>query len=143
MNENIGTADLSGVEAFVTATLTDRLTASVNYAYTRPKNEDTGEDLLRRPRHKAGFDIAFRPLEGLTLSAEGTYVGKRFDGEVFTFATIETPSYFVLDLFAAYDINETFRIFGRIENALDRDFEEPDGFAQPGIGGFVGIRGIF
>ena len=78
-----------------------------------------------------------------TIRDHGTYVGKRFDGEVFTFATIETPSYFVLDLFAAYDINETFRIFGRIENALDRDFEEPDGFAQPGIGGFVGIRGIF
>lgn len=142
-NENIGEASLSGVEAFVTAVPTDKLTIEARYAYTRAKNDANDRDLLRRPRHKASFDIAYRPWEGLTLSAEGIYVGKRVDGDAITFARIESPSYFVLDLFAAYDIGENFQLFGRIENALDRDFEEPDGFAQPGIGGFIGLRGRF
>ncbi len=142
-NANIGEADLSGVEAFVTVNVTENLIASANYAYTRPKNADTDADLLRRPRHKAKFNIGFRPVEKLTLSMEGVYVGKRFDVDAATFARIKTPEYFVLNLFAAYEINEMFQVFGRIENALDRDFEEPDGFTQPGVGGFVGLRARF
>ena len=142
-NENIGQANLSGSEAFVTALPTDKLTIDARYAYTRAKDGVSDRDLLRRPRHKASFDIAYRPREGLRLSAEGIYVGKRVDGDAISFARIESPSYFVLDLFASYDLTENFQIFGRIENALDRDFEEPDGFTQPGIAGFVGLRGRF
>jgi len=31
-------------------------------------------------------------------------------------------------------------VFGRIENLLDKDYQEVLGYSSPGIGAFVGVR---
>jgi outer membrane cobalamin receptor len=34
-------------------------------------------------------------------------------------------------------------VYGRVENALDEDYQDVFGYASPGIGGFVGLRASF
>jgi vitamin B12 transporter len=44
----------------------------------------------------------------------------------------------VLDLTASYTVSKQVKLFGRIENVFDRDYETVFGYRQPGRGVFVG-----
>jgi vitamin B12 transporter len=46
----------------------------------------------------------------------------------------------VLDLSAAYSINDTFEIYGRIENAADEDYFETNGFNTAVRSVYGGLR---
>ena len=138
-NINIGKVDLNGIEAFLSVRATDDVTVTLNYSYTAAKNRTTGADLLRRPRNKASLDIGYRPIEGLTLSASAVYIGNRADIDAVSFARVRQNGFVTANLAAAYDITKNFRIFARVENLFDRDYEDPNGFEQPGIGAFGGL----
>jgi vitamin B12 transporter len=142
-NVNLGRADLEGVELYARAKITDDVETRADYAYIRPVNSDNGQDLNRRSRHKASGEIAWRPVDDVRLAATGIFVGRRNDIDVFTFAVKKVPSYTLVNLAASWDMTETFRFFARVENLLDRDYEDPDGFVQPGIGAFAGMRARF
>jgi vitamin B12 transporter len=70
------------------------------------------------------------------------YVGRREDQGFSTFPAtrVELPSYTVVNLAASYDLNSHLQMFGRVENLLDKDYEEVLGFGAPGITGYGGIR---
>ena len=138
-NVNIGKVDFYGVETFVRVRPTDNVTVTLNYSYTVAKNRATGGDLLRRPRNKASIDLGYRPIKGLVLSAAAVYVGSRPDIDAISFARVRQSGFFTTNLAAAYDITNNFRIFARVENLFDRDYEDPNGFEQPGIGAFGGL----
>jgi len=41
---------------------------------------------------------------------------------------------------ASFPIGENLELYGRIDNLFDRQYENPDGFEQTGIGAYVGVR---
>ena len=45
-----------------------------------------------------------------------------------------------MSLAASFDLSPQWAVFGRIDNLFDRQYENPVGFLQPGIGVFAGIR---
>ena len=47
--------------------------------------------------------------------------------------------YGVLDLTAAYTISTRLKVFGRIENVFDREYQTAFGYQQAGRGAFVGL----
>jgi vitamin B12 transporter len=46
----------------------------------------------------------------------------------------------VLDLSASYDINDSARIYARVENLLDEDYQEITGFFSPQRAIYIGIK---
>jgi vitamin B12 transporter len=142
-NVNVGRADLDGIELYARAKIAEDLETRVDYAYIRPVNADNGQDLNRRSRHKASGEIVWRPADDVRFAATGIFVGRRNDIDVFTFAVKKVPSYTLLNLAASWDVMPAIRLFTRIENLLDRHYEDPDGFVQPGIGAFAGLRARF
>jgi vitamin B12 transporter len=48
-------------------------------------------------------------------------------------------SYAVLDLTGSYTVSPQVKVFGRIDNAFNRDYETVFGYRQPGRGAFVGV----
>ncbi|MEQ9042574.1 MAG: TonB-dependent receptor [Alphaproteobacteria bacterium] len=139
-NVNLGVGDTRGIEIGVTARLLENLDLGANYAYTRAEDGTTGQELLRRPLHKGGLDLAYRPLDALSLSFAATYIGVRHDIDALTFGRIKDGGYVIADLAASYDVAEGWQAFGRIENLLGKHYEDPDGFEQPGFGFFLGLR---
>jgi vitamin B12 transporter len=53
---------------------------------------------------------------------------------------VELDPYTLINLAASYDISKNFRLFGRVENLLDKGYEEVKGFGTPGLSFFGGIR---
>jgi len=129
-----------GVESFLKTAFTQHLDTTLNYSYTRAVDQQTDRNLLRRPLHKAVLDLNYRPRDGLSLSAEGILIGNRYDIDPATGARLRRGSYFLANLAASYQLDRQWQLFGRVENLLDRDYEEPAGFEQPGTGIYVGVK---
>jgi len=137
---NIGSATTSGVEAFVSADLTDQIRVRFDYTYTEAIDEDTGKDLLRRPRDKFGVSAGWRPMKPLLLTGSVLYVGPAADLDRVTSAEITLPGFTTVNVAAEYEINSRITAFGRIDNLFDKHYQNPAGYEQTGIGAYAGLR---
>ncbi|MEO8813196.1 MAG: TonB-dependent receptor [Caulobacteraceae bacterium] len=138
---NIGKANTHGVESFVAATLGRRLTLRADYTWTVARDALTGEALLRRPLHKASLAADWRPAPRVALSATALYVGSWVDGNrSFSIPRLNAPPYATVNLAGSYDLGRGLTLFGRVDNLLDKRYEDPVGFQKAGIGVFGGVR---
>ncbi len=139
---NISSADSRGVELAASYRASEDL--SFRASYTRQSTEDnsTGEDLLRRPRDQAAFDVNYTWCEKTNINLNLVYVGERDDLNFAAWPAtrVELDSYFLVNIAAAHDVSDRVQIFGRVDNVLDEDYQEVFGFGTPGIGFFGGIR---
>lgn len=144
---NIGRAMTQGVELTAALRPMDELTLRAGYTYTRTEDKETGLELLRRPRNKVSFDGDYRFLKNANVNLGMVYVGSRFDNvyDPATFAStrVKMGEYLVVNLAASYDISESIRIFGRVDNLFDRSYEEVTGYGTAGISAFGGIKVSF
>jgi vitamin B12 transporter len=53
---------------------------------------------------------------------------------------VKLDGYTLVNLAASYDLTKNFQIFGRVENLLDKEYEEVKGYGTPGISFFGGIK---
>ena len=51
--------------------------------------------------------------------------------------------YEILDISVTYNLTDALSIQGRVENALDENYEEVSGYNTPGAAGYAGIRYSF
>ncbi|HEU5248639.1 MAG TPA: TonB-dependent receptor, partial [Thermoanaerobaculia bacterium] len=131
LNENVGRARTRGVEVAWRQRVTDRLEADAGYTWLDAEDRASGEDLLRRPRHRAFLAMVVRPTERLSLSPRAVLVGRRLDADAVTGRHKEVPSYLRVDAFARYELGHLVP-YARLENATDRNYEEVDGYPAPG-----------
>ncbi len=141
-NININQATTYGAETFVAVKPLPTVNLRGDYTYTVARNDLTGSELLRRPKNKASLDASWTPFAPLTLSAEILYVGTWLDSarDNQTLFTAQAAPYTVVNLAAEYRVNPHTTFFGRIDNLLDRRYQDPLGFLQPSLGVFAGIR---
>lgn len=138
--ENIDEADIYGVEAFIHTTPFKPLTVRLDYTYTDAEENDTGDRLLRRPKHKLDVDMAYRPVPKMSISLAVNLVSDYADISRETGRTVNGDDYATLDITAEYNINPRWRVFGRVENATDEHYEPADGFQESDRGFFAGAE---
>ena len=143
--ENISTAKTRGVEASVTVKPLPELSVKGSYTYTKTKDGSTGLELLRRPRNKFGFDANYNPMKNANLNVNVIYVGSRVDNSYsgYTATRVRMPNYVVVNLAASYDINKNIQLFGRIDNLLNRYYEEVWGYGTSRIAAHGGVKLTF
>ncbi len=139
--ENIGRATAEGVEVFASLAITDRFNLRVDYTYTDATDDDTGLELLRRPKHRASLSATWRPLDRLSISTTMIYVGSQVDGDrSFSIPRLNTDPYFIANLAAEYDVGKGVTVFARATNFFDERYQDPTGFQRPGFGVYGGVR---
>jgi vitamin B12 transporter len=139
--ENIGRATAEGVEVFASLAITDRFNLRVDYTYTDATDDDTGLELLRRPKHRASLSATWRPLDRLSISTTMIYVGSQVDGDrSFSIPRLNTDPYFIANLAAEYDVGKGVTVFARANNFFDERYQDPTGFQRPGFGVYGGVR---
>jgi vitamin B12 transporter len=142
--ENIGRATTYGVESFVTYTPWEPLTLHADYTFTIANDDILDQELLRRPKNKASLDAAWHISEKAVLSATLLYVGPWVDvNRAGTVTGLTGNQYTLVNLAGSYDLGNGVSAYARINNLLDRHYQNPIGFLQPGIGVFAGIRYAF
>jgi vitamin B12 transporter len=138
---NVGRAHTDGVESFVAYNPVKAITLRADYTYTQATDDGTGQELLRRPKHKASLNAAWQATSAFSLNATVLTVSSWFDGNRdFSIPRQSAPGYTVVNLAASFTIDKHLAVFGRVDNLFDRHFQNPVGFLQPALGAFAGIR---
>jgi vitamin B12 transporter len=138
---NIGQATTWGFENFAELTLTDQFKLRADYTFTIARDDIARQELLRRPKNKASLRADYVPLPKLNLSATLVYVGSWIDGNRdFSIPRLRASPYAIVNLATNYEVDERTTVFGRIDNLLDRHYQDPVGFERSGFGAYAGIR---
>jgi vitamin B12 transporter len=145
-SRNVANAELWGLETFLHWQPWSDTDVRLDHTFTRAENSVTGTDLRRRPRHKGDGEIRYRPDQDWTLSFSSQFIGqgKDISGNPNAAAIeIYKGSHTLFGLAASYRVRDDVRLFGRIDNLLDRDYETADGLRGFGRAAFAGIGATF
>jgi outer membrane cobalamin receptor len=137
---NVNDARIWGVEVDGQFDLCRFATVGGNYTYLHPKDRDTDEYLLGKPRHETHGFVALKPFEETTLRFDGRYL--RYYPE----DTRKDKDYFVADLALTHAI-----MFGEVaidatvsmKNLFDKDYEANPGYPMPPRELFAGLTAYF
>lgn len=109
-------------------------------------NREIGLPLLRRPRHSGSINLAYIGAR-FNANLDGVFIGKRRDGDPVSFSRFDAQGrpiyndgYAKLDLAGAYRFNPYVSLFARIENLLNRDYEEVLGYPAYRLNFSAGMR---
>jgi vitamin B12 transporter len=138
---NVGRATTDGVESFIAYQPLRELTLRVDYTFTEAEDDVLHQELLRRPKHRGTFLATWQVTRAwqwnLDVLSVSNWVDISRDG--FT-SGLEAPGYTTANLATNYDVTPHFSLFARVDNLLDRHYENPLGFLQPSIGVYAGVR---
>ncbi|WBQ12623.1 TonB-dependent receptor [Hyphomonadaceae bacterium BL14] len=130
--ENIARADTHGAELAARATLSERWSMSASYAWLEAEDAN-GARLARLPRHTVDAALSYDADRwGATVS--GRYNSEEFDSN----GTV--PAWTRLDLNAHYQLTSRLQVYGRVENLLDRHYQQVFGYGTPGRSAWAGVR---
>jgi vitamin B12 transporter len=136
---NLDSTLATGVEADITARLTDQLTLKAEYAYTDAVDRTTGARLIRVPEHAGSVSLlwAGRKLSAaLTVRAEG----EQADSDPSTFSPAIRRGFAVADIAAGYRLTDKVELTARVENLTDRHYHEAIGYGEPRRAVYFGVR---
>lgn len=138
-----GTSTREGVEVALTARPFDDVTIRGSYTYTDAK-EPGGLEEVRRPHHAAAVNVNYAFADGRgTAFVDVVYNGRMQDLEFIT-ATPQTrvtlDDYTLVNIGGSFQVTDTTRLYGRVENLFDEVYEEVFGFNTQGITAFFGVR---
>ncbi len=107
--------------------------------YARLTHQDSsGQALLRRPRDKISLSISHDIDNRWTMGVKSRHIGQRRDINA-TGQVILVKAYTVADLQGQYRLLENLNIFARLENVLNRQYQEVYGYSTSGRALFGGI----
>jgi vitamin B12 transporter len=141
--DNIALTEADGVELEALLRL-GSLSVDANYTHTRTENRTPGPNLgrrlARRPEDQANLVVGYVWPIGLSTSIAVQHAGDSFDNAS---NSVRLDRYTLIDLRAAYPVNETLEVYARVENVGDEVYETVRGYGVPGRGAFVGVRARF
>jgi vitamin B12 transporter len=147
--ENLdGESKRRGVEVTAQARVTEGLRVSGSYTYLDATEPDssTGDETreIRRPRHVASLNGDWRFLANRAdVNLNLAYVGDRtdvfFEPVAFEKEIVNLDSYYLASVAVSYRATEQVRVYARVENLLDDNYEDVYGYSTPGRGAYAGI----
>lgn len=142
-----GESKRRGFELALKGEINDTLSFSSNYTYVN-STEDDGMGVqiqeLRRPKHMASLSLFAELSERLNISASLSHSSESVD--VFyppwpmPSERVELKAYTLMRIAGDFKINETVSLYGRVENALNQNYENVFGFSTPNRSAYFGLR---
>ncbi len=110
-----------------------------NYTYLKTEDKD-GEELPRRAKDTANLSLDYYGIANTHLGALVEYVGTRKKSMYDTNPDKDYPSYTLVNLNADYQLNNNLKLYARVDNALDKEYQEITGYATAQRSFYAGFR---
>ena len=134
---NVAKADTSGIESSLDVTIVQGLlSANLAYTYLDAKDAETGLTLARRPQDVGRFGVQFTPLPGWLIEPSVVGMSSRFSGNN---ETQRLAPYVRFDVYTEYAINRTFKVYGRIENITNAQYQDIYNYGTTGRAFYAGL----
>ncbi|MGQ0621145.1 MAG: TonB-dependent receptor domain-containing protein [Panacagrimonas sp.] len=105
----------------------------------KPEDRSSDQQLLRRAKRSISASLV-RHLGPHDVGLDVLGTSERPDIDAATGAAVESGGYALLNLTGGLQLDSHFRLEGRVENLLDKNYQTAAGFEQPGVGGYVSLR---
>lgn len=102
-----------------------RMTVQHTYAGIQA---DKDAFLCRKPKHKAKIEISYAMHESIIITASVDYFGPHQDRGSFQEPLINCPSITTLNLGLDYQYAKNVKLFCKIQNLLNKQYESPQGY---------------
>ncbi len=141
--QNFGSAKSQGWEVAGHLVLADELPymklleMNAQYTYTLTRDLNTGDRLARWPVHQASLVLTYQPIAPLSFTGSFRYVGARFNT---TGNQQRLPDFYVFNFSTSYDFTKSIQGYIRVDNILNRHYEEVRFFGTAVRSVFGGIR---
>ena len=136
---NIGRARSQGLEASLTRNVSSNYYSSISYTYLDTKQDDTGGELLRRPKHSGTIFIG-RRVGHTDTNIALVHAGSRFDVlPVAPFSRVSDKAYTTIDVNMQLH-GDRYTPYVKLENATNQHYEEVRGYPSPGRRLIFGLR---
>ncbi len=133
-NVNIGEAKNKGVELNGSTQLAG-VDIHGNFTWQLPENRETGEQLARRPKKIASLNVS-KTIGPWYVGGDVHYEDYRHNSDYDQYIL---GSYTLLNLNVRYQLTKEVELFGRIENAFDKEYQTAYSYNQLGRAFFGGI----
>ncbi len=145
---NTSKAVFKGVEANIQAKIGKYFSGRTSYTYLNARDKNPGlfgrskEEIAYVPKHKADFDLGCHTDLGLSFNLLGSYNGKRY---YYDSNDIQHTlgGYFVWNTKVSQRFFKNWEGSIYIENIFDRNYQEEEGYPQPGRTFLFSIKGTF
>jgi vitamin B12 transporter len=144
---NINKAETKGIEFYFMLIPLKEISMKGNFTYNDAKDKsenspDKDLPLIRRPKLKASYEVNYNLNEKANINAEIIFSGESDDKNFSLLPSqrVKLKSYSIVNLAVSYKIFEFLRLYGRVENLFDADYEQVLGYATPGLSGYAGIK---
>ena len=146
-----GNSDREGLELSGSWQITNGLSLTAAYTYLDASQDDfagKAEDEIRRPKHIASANLNWDFLNNrANLNLNLDYNGEQDD---FFFPPlppyqerVELDDFTLMTIAGSYQLLDKLKLFARMENALDEDYEEVFGYRTPGRAWYAGLSYSF
>ena len=155
---NLSEAQSRGYDIEMTMTPVNGWSSSASYTIATPRvtkissaytgDLKVGDALVRRPTHTGNAAVSYSNPSSGSFSLMASYIGKRpdYDFSQFPSPVVTLPSYMKFDAAASLAIfhtdsgNGSLSITGRVDNLLDKKYEDVLRFASPRRTFLIGAR---
>jgi vitamin B12 transporter len=139
-----GDSDSGGYEVRFDYQPTAQLLVSANYTKLDAVKEDGNRD-IRRPEDTLNVAINYAASDALQLGAQLRIVQNITDTDfgVDPKVDVALDDYSLLNLRASYQLSDASKLYARVENALDDDYETSLGYGTSGRAIYVGTAYSF
>jgi len=134
---NRARASTSGVETAAQLRLTQGTTVRASYTYLEATNDANQVRLVRRPRHTGDAEIRQQLCKAWILGAGLHLIADRVD------TSGHLGGYSSARVFTSYDLTPSLRLKLRVENALDRTYQEAYGYPATPVAVYGGAEWRF
>ena len=115
------------------------LAYGLNYTYLKTEDKD-GKELPRRAKDTANLSLDYYGIANTHLGALVEYVGTRKKGAYDSNPDKDYSSYTLVNLNADYQLNNNLKLYARVDNALDKEYQEITGYATAQRSFYAGFR---
>jgi vitamin B12 transporter len=130
-----GDSQSNGVELIAESPLPLNFSVAANYTYNDTETAD-GDTRIRRPEHLANLGLNWSGLNDQLILG----LNVRLSRDALSSRGAELDDYEVLDFNASYEILDGLRVYGRVENLLNEDYQEVASYKTSGAAGYAGLR---
>lgn len=141
--------NVNGLEVELTHRINQQNQFSINYTLLNGKetnqNRVTNRDtitynyLLKRPKHVINFQYQLKLNKKWDAAFTARYISKRYDVGGYGKADVVLDDYTLLNTHISYQYSKRLQIFGDVQNILNQQFQEINGYSTMGRNLQIGL----
>lgn len=138
---NVRKAHVHGIESSLRARFKNT-SIILGYTFLHTKNEQTGFALYNRPMHQGSFDLLIHPIDHWLFGGGIIFLGHMINADPLTLSPKSHKVPCISRLFFEYTLpeNSDVKIYGRLENVTNQNYQMPLGRMGAGFSCFLGIK---